>query len=683
MVQMARRLKQLILVLALASLFACTQQAYKTHTVIENSESSYDDIALSLEDLKLVVADGATHEKFRAIKALRHLSKYNENPGKREIALRTLVFTYAYADDGDVQDAAESRIKSILYNKKSPHLKIAIIKALADMVTGDLGYEDESSVFTGSKKYFDDREDVAEFLLEQFDQVELSMQLQLVKAVEQILSYNGICEKQEMEECDNDFASDYKELTYDVVEELIDFLTDTGIDQRIKTEIISSLVNAQLSLQASGQKPGWIQKTQKEYSAWKESILRLPNKGLQLLTGQEDKIDLIESFLAIALSRVEEKVESYDFEKKEALLLDTSSPETIVASMKKMDAYLFVKGISLEKREIEAKPFLCGKALFKHDSNDIAQYRVLYPKSSEKKLPTQWLSLLQDTADNHSKDVLQKYIYNRVMYSLQNGYAFSGNDSVKNLIKLVHLEAFTSNSLTSAEVSAEITNGANIQESTQDIIPTQNDTSSDMSTDSTADSKFDSSNDAQVIADVSNDATRSESQPVNNTAEKPSINTGTKKQAFASIVNIEDQLSLIAASISSLVDSGQDISPLLRELGAGIDKTEDLYTKRLYFFALVEALPFQNELAESEICSRLGSQDLLTRHLVEEKYKQKFVAEKSVKPEVVDQTSDIPAAVKTDQTSDIAQVVKAPVLNFDEAMDKAGSFFSKFRSGKD
>jgi len=150
--------------------------------------------------------DGSIQEQFSALKTLRFISKHNADPGKREIALRALTFFAFASDDGDIRDRSISRLKTVLESQDwEINLKFSVIGSLIDIVTGDLGFQEEHD---GVKMNFGlasgIRQDALKFLLDGFDSFETEIQYYAVTGFNSFLRSPPTLDNCPEDICDED-----------------------------------------------------------------------------------------------------------------------------------------------------------------------------------------------------------------------------------------------------------------------------------------------------------------------------------------------------------------------------------------------------------------------------------------------------------------------------------------------
>lgn len=204
------RLKTLLTIaLTSAVLAGCTSQGRLTHAVFEREDASFRELDLSLEKLYEEVYDGNVDKQFKAVRSLRHLAKWSENPAKRQMAVRGLVFVAAYADDGDVADKANARLSALI--ESSDHaLAAEIIRAKSELATGQfhllLRDDDDEELILADE---DEREEAVEFLVDHFDEVDGFLKYQTALAFADIMKAKPVC-----------FKMGYKQTTREVFEEV-------------------------------------------------------------------------------------------------------------------------------------------------------------------------------------------------------------------------------------------------------------------------------------------------------------------------------------------------------------------------------------------------------------------------------------------------------------------------------
>jgi len=194
--------KTLPIALALFGLVGCSSQGKLTHAVFERQDASFRELDLSLKELYLNIHEGSTDDQYKAVYALRHLAKWMEDPAKRSMAAKGLVFTAAFASDGDVVDSAESRAEALVRGDNLP-VASAIIAAKIGIATGHFGLlVKDTSMFSSevSEEFVlaDDgeREDAVDFLTSNFSDVDETLQLQLALGFGEILANRPNCYKQ-------------------------------------------------------------------------------------------------------------------------------------------------------------------------------------------------------------------------------------------------------------------------------------------------------------------------------------------------------------------------------------------------------------------------------------------------------------------------------------------------------
>lgn len=182
-----RKITCIINALAIIWLCGCATQGRTTSLTFDRSDS-FKSLDSSMEKLKNQY-DGSLQQQISALRALRFISKYNTDPGKQEIALRGLTFFAFVSDDGDIRDRSRSRLKTVLESKDwEINLKFTVIDSLIDIVTGELGFNEEHDglvmnfgVSSGI------REDVLKFLLKEFESLDSEIQYYTVTGFHRFL----------------------------------------------------------------------------------------------------------------------------------------------------------------------------------------------------------------------------------------------------------------------------------------------------------------------------------------------------------------------------------------------------------------------------------------------------------------------------------------------------------------
>lgn len=240
------KIKIISFILILVFTVGCSSQAIKTHDVFNNDNATYAELNTALDELKPVGDEGATHEQFRAVKALRHIAKYMDDPGKREMGVRALVFLLAFSEDNDVEESCESRLDAILDDENEDlAMKLAIIDAQKNIVIAKSGYYiDDSGVFSSEKKMkfiypdSDFREDALEYLVDLFEDLPIYLQYKTVEAFYEILANPVTCLEMDENACDEDDAEDQQEWKAELWDDIGEWLEEEDISPMIKTALI-------------------------------------------------------------------------------------------------------------------------------------------------------------------------------------------------------------------------------------------------------------------------------------------------------------------------------------------------------------------------------------------------------------------------------------------------------------
>lgn len=282
-----------LFILGLTFQAGCTSQARKTHLVFENENATYDELNKALEELKPVGHEGAAHLQYKAVKALRHIAKYMRDPAKRELGVQGLAFLASFTDDGDVEEAAESRLDAILDNENEEMaIRVAVINGKKNVVLGKTGYTiDDSSIFSSKVVYkfiypeTGAREDALEFLIDRFEDLPEYLQFVTVQAFGEILANPTICFEKEDGRCEDDDAEDQEEWKEDLREEFGDWLEDAELSEMINTALIR-LIGETTQTTQSEESP--VAKT------WLETWLKnddIPEKTREIVQAALDKLE--------------------------------------------------------------------------------------------------------------------------------------------------------------------------------------------------------------------------------------------------------------------------------------------------------------------------------------------------------------------------------------------------------
>lgn len=189
----------------------CATQGRLTSLIFNKSES-YETLDSSMEKLKNQY-EGSLQEQFSALRAMRFISKHSLDPGKQEMALRSLTFFAFASDDGDIRDRSISRLKVVLKNSEwAKHLKMTVIDSIIDLLTGELGFQEKHD---GMKMHFgvslEIRQNALEFLLESFDSLSSGIQYHAVSGLYRFLRTIPTLENCPEDICDEDVRKNQEE----------------------------------------------------------------------------------------------------------------------------------------------------------------------------------------------------------------------------------------------------------------------------------------------------------------------------------------------------------------------------------------------------------------------------------------------------------------------------------------
>ncbi len=211
---MTRRLMNQLTFIAtvLLVLAGCTTQGRLTYLSFEQS-SSYEELQAQMELLKYEAYDGSVQQKVSALKEARWISKYMDDVGKREIAVRALAFMAFGSDDGDVRERSLSRITDILESPEWPaHLKRAALNGVFDVTTGELGFQelvDDQPMRFGVE--VDQRVEAIEYLVESLPEWDVALQTEAASGLKRFFTALPTLERCPVDICDEGIRKDIEQ----------------------------------------------------------------------------------------------------------------------------------------------------------------------------------------------------------------------------------------------------------------------------------------------------------------------------------------------------------------------------------------------------------------------------------------------------------------------------------------
>ncbi|MDH5561306.1 MAG: hypothetical protein OEY59_10695 [Deltaproteobacteria bacterium] len=243
----------------------CSSQAKVTHAVFAKPNITFEKLNSSLNELRSDAKSGSTLDQYKIVKALRHISKYFKDPGKRELAIRGLAYLAAFSSDSDVVESCNSRLNAILTNKDEDYaIRLAVIRAKEDVVTGKIGYSYiDSSFFSSAKTQKfevadeDEREEALEDLIDYFSDLPFDLQYQMVKSFERILTNPPVCVDYDAQKCNKTDEKDQREWKNELWAEITDWLEDENINQTLKTSFIMIALDSK-ALKGNNPEATWI-----------------------------------------------------------------------------------------------------------------------------------------------------------------------------------------------------------------------------------------------------------------------------------------------------------------------------------------------------------------------------------------------------------------------------------------
>lgn len=213
---MSSKLKNRVMILRLFAftvsvllVAGCTTQGRRTALTFERS-FFYEELYDSMEQLKYYGYDESVQQSMSVLKTARWVSKYEQEPGKRELAVRALVFLAFSSDDGDVRARAKSRLEVILEDDDWPlHLQMAVVDGIIDLANGSNGFPEEyDEIITNFGVVSSEREDALEFLLDQFEDLTPELQYHAASDLHRFLRQPVTLESCPVDLCDIDIRRD-------------------------------------------------------------------------------------------------------------------------------------------------------------------------------------------------------------------------------------------------------------------------------------------------------------------------------------------------------------------------------------------------------------------------------------------------------------------------------------------
>lgn len=207
---MMSRAKTVLLILGIAMIGGCSSHGKKILTAFQQEETTTETLQEKVNWLEPVIAEGKTHEQFRIVKSLRYISKYETDPEKRNLAIQGLVFITVFSRDADVRSSAQSRLTAILNDRnESLEARFAVIDGKKELVLGRFFYEEKDpSLFSDIMEIEleypdeDDREDALFYLIKHFEEMEVSVQLHMIQAFNEILGNQPVCLEKSDDGCE-------------------------------------------------------------------------------------------------------------------------------------------------------------------------------------------------------------------------------------------------------------------------------------------------------------------------------------------------------------------------------------------------------------------------------------------------------------------------------------------------
>jgi len=410
-----KRLGIVFILIALIFLQSCTQQGRKTHLVFESEKATYGELDQSLEELKIVMHQGATHEKFRGVRSLRHIEKYFQDPAKREMAVRGLVFMMAFSDDSDVEELSLSRLETILENQTYPWaLKAALIEAQKDVVLGQLGYiELDSSIFSDEVDrtfvYPEEsaREEALEFLIDHFDTLPLHLQYQTLQAFGDILAQQPLCLEYDGENCEETDEEQQAEWKQDLLENFEGWLEQENLPKVVKFLLVR-LAEENQSVKDQGSGETWM--------AYWQTNKNIPSSIQEFVAAATDK--MAQNKTITLPENAEGKVNYIDLNPENSLSFWYQFGEKILTEQ--LFEFPVVDPLMAKEQEGADKV-----------QEDTGSQPVL-------DIPANWLFSSRYASDEQDSLVLKSIIYHHAIGALKQGFSIQNSqDAINQFQKLL------------------------------------------------------------------------------------------------------------------------------------------------------------------------------------------------------------------------------------------------------
>lgn len=400
----------MLLILGLILLSNCTHQARKTHLAFENESATYEELSAAIEGLKRIGYKGATHEQYRILKALRHMSKYMKDIGKREMAVRALVFLAAFNDNSGIEDSCYSRLTSILEDDEDLALRLAVIDAQKNIVIAKSGYTIQNrSLFSDDVQFefiypeIKSRKKALTFLMDHFEDLPEYLQYKTINAFRDILTNPVTCLVKSEQGCEESDADDQVKWKRDLWERVDEWL-----------QIPDVLPIVKLALIRLGEEIPDV-KDQDTQETWLQSW------------GKSEEIeDEVKVFVVAALNKIRGEYSVFNTQ------LDDKTPDSTGVKAENSAQKPYLPKIKYQYLES-----VSNNVFWYNNANKILELQLFLEKgtliSTNKKdnklIPSDWMfSSVNDTSEKTLE--LKEIVFPIIIKALQNGYTLSEPDDL-------------------------------------------------------------------------------------------------------------------------------------------------------------------------------------------------------------------------------------------------------------
>lgn len=291
----------------------CTTQGRLTYLKFEES-NNYSELNASMQLLKYEAYDGSVQQQMSALKEARWISKYMEEEGKREMALRAIAFMAFGSEDGDVRERSLTRLEEILSGPSwlgealgdEPwplHLQLAAVNGVIDVATGELGFEqlvDDRPMRFGVET--SQRTDAIEFLLDHWEEWEFALQHEAALGLGRILRTLPTLDRCPADVCDESIRKGFEKWG----NMAMDNCPDSVCSESVRGKAEEFLGNDE----EPDEKREWLEESEElKEEVWDELQDQLKNNDLPLLVRVEIALLSGETHLFGVRGELQEKLD--------------------------------------------------------------------------------------------------------------------------------------------------------------------------------------------------------------------------------------------------------------------------------------------------------------------------------------------------------------------------------------